>query len=308
MTDDTKLTDCKVSGFDTITTYRYEGFTERLVSEFERILNNLQNSAEVNNIIEFYTKLQEHIASNSAHDMNLSVLSDELIAQLYRTYRKAGYTESRADMILALDKQITSGTDVEANAGISQDKPMSAKQWKPIFDRHTTSKAAHYKLYNTLNPDKSFNVVPSVYSDSTVITITDDKVNPTQGTVTAKFKVAVSRPFTIMNVSFLNDNIAVFSLVAELNNGTINIVTNKGTYALSCGISSDVILTNDTLVVSYAASSISIYNMLNGIDIPDLPTYTQVKITIDGNRSGNTQSSAYYPVAADEDEIRFLLN
>ena len=49
MTDNSKIT-----GFDTLSTLRFEGFTERNMSELEQILLNLDKSESVQNIKDFY--------------------------------------------------------------------------------------------------------------------------------------------------------------------------------------------------------------------------------------------------------------
>ena len=67
MTDNSKIT-----GFDTLSTLRFEGFTERNMSELEQILLNLDKSESVQNIKDFYINLYNHIHDTKGHDIDLS--------------------------------------------------------------------------------------------------------------------------------------------------------------------------------------------------------------------------------------------
>jgi hypothetical protein len=71
MTDNSKIT-----GFDTLSTLRFEGFTERNMSELEQILLNLDKSESIQNIKDFYINLYNHIHSTRGHDIDLSGYSD----------------------------------------------------------------------------------------------------------------------------------------------------------------------------------------------------------------------------------------
>lgn len=70
MSDYIDSADSKVTGFGMITTARYEGFTERILSEFERILDKLSDSDKVHTVTDFYTKLYKHLQDPAGHDIS----------------------------------------------------------------------------------------------------------------------------------------------------------------------------------------------------------------------------------------------
>lgn len=305
------LTDSKVTGFGMITTGRYEGFTERILSEFERILNKLSDSDKVHTVIDFYTKLQKHLQDPAGHDISWINYKQDLISQLYRIYRELHYTGTTKDMLNAVIKDIEVGTDKDVSAGISTTKGMTAVQWKPIFQKHLESMAAHYRIYQTLNPDNAFRARPAYYishdqryldkhPNNEEYTTPAIPWNNEEYTLELRYKLAnTDREILYIrnDTNTLTLRQEEYSFVFYLNDSKIaELATNR-------------VLKKDHIVISYTRNETILAANLD-VTIAKLGNQLDNSIlTIpDGIDINSVYQLTYYPVAANDTEIRFLLN
>ena len=92
-----------ISGFSDISTCRFEGFTTRNLSDFEVILSTIENSDKYQKMIGLFEKIRKHmLATNDAHIFTLEGMESEVIACLYKQYRKLGYKGTASDMLKAV--------------------------------------------------------------------------------------------------------------------------------------------------------------------------------------------------------------
>lgn len=300
--------DSKVSGFNTISTYRFEEFTDRNLSELERVLISLRSSKDFQNISQFYTKLQEHLKSTSPHSINTSSYTDTFIDQLYAVYRKYGGTSKRENMLLEVEKNIPIATNSDVTAGINDNKAVSAVQFKRMFDEHKNNLNAHVKLRDAILLDHIFTGcatlhLSSIFStDSNTIDVTDIW-NSTEGTLVLKNKIRANG--TLFTV---NDNSNQLIAVTH-QDGIITIDINGNTTDLAIPDG----LVKETIVISYNPTNTILANSVNIVTTASsgLLNVTELGLPngINNNLVGNTlYSLTYYPVSANADEIRFLLN
>lgn len=303
--------DGKVTGFNMITTARYEGFSSRILSEFEIILNNLSNSDKVHTVIDYYTKLYNHIHDPAGHDINYMNYKKELISQLYRIYRELNYTGSTKDMVLGVVKDIEVGTDKDVAAGISDTKAMNVVQWKPIFDRHLESMSAHYRIYETLNPDNAFRARPTYH-----LSVTERyfDANPTDSEYATPSILWNNSAYTLeVRYRLSPTDRTIFSIKNTSNTLDVKQENYTLTFYLNgtkvAELATNAVLQKDHIVISFtkkeaifaANLDVTIVNLADVLDdahlvIPNGLTHTGV------------YQLTYYPVAANDDEIRFLLN
>ena len=310
MSDYIDSADSKVTGFGMITTARYEGFTERILSEFERILDKLSDSDKVNTVTDFYTKLYKHLQDPAGHDIGWINYKKDLISQLYRIYRELHYTGSSKEMIKSTIKGIEVGTDKDVSAGISNTKGMNVVQWKPIFDKHLESMAAHYRIYQTLNPDNAFRARPAYYLSLDQRYFDGNPANEQyttppiawhndEYTLEIRCKL-LSTDKEILRIES-GDNILTikqedYTFVSYLNGTKIaKLDTNE-------------VLKKDHIVISYTRKE-TIFAANLDVTIANLPALDNAKLTItDSINPDGVYQLTYYPAAANDTEIRFLLN
>lgn len=343
MIEDLKMTDnteAEVSGFNSIDAIRYVGFNDRFISTFEEILTNFSNMQRTQDIINFTSKLRQHINNNNAHDLQLDDVSSTLIDQLYEMYRQYGYTGTTGDMLDALLKQVDIGTLEEVILGVSQTKAITAPCWQVLADRHNANVRSHKHIFETLQPGDAFNVTPQLFLnyylrqiDETFRgdTVTLSEWNPHEGTIYFKFGYNYTDNIKIVTAGVGIDHI--WSLTYPQ-------------YTIQCDIAIDLSNKHAALLINYIdgiqnrtrnLATISLAfanNIVENIVI----TYTPTKLTLrtttttitndSGNQyfGGNHSPSqlvfhqpfndqgtalrefAIYPVAAKNSEQVFFLN
>lgn len=292
MTDNSKIT-----GFDTLSTLRFEGFTERNMSELEQILLNLDKSESVQNIKDFYINLYNHLHDTKGHDIDLSEYSPTFLHQLYEVYRRYGNTGSISEMLLQVEKNITVATNKDIDAGFNDTKAVTAKQFKSIFQKHLDNPRAHRTIYDKLVPKATFTGTPtlSCISSTNVHSVdVSDLWCTGYGTIVVKY----------------TDKGTAYSVLSLQGNTNIDISLED--HALFIQINDNdrqelnryVDLTKDTLVISYKNN---VLTLATTKEITEIVLDTELAInTI--NTGIQTHRLVYYPQQATVDEIRFLLN
>lgn len=291
MTDNSKIT-----GFDTLSTLRFEGFTERNMSELEQILLNLDKSESVQNIKDFYINLYNHIRDTKGHDIDLLEYSDTFLYQLYEVYRRYGNKDSISEMLLQVEKNVTIATNKDIDAGFNDTKAVTAKQFKSIFQKHLDNPRAHRTIYDKLVPKATFTGIPTLsYINLTNALNVDvsDLLCTIYGTIVVKYI----------------DNGTDYSVLSLQGNTNINISLENHALFINVGNNKQKLnrymdLTKDTLVVSYKNN---VLTLATTKEITEIVLDTELSInTI--NTGIQTHRLVYYPQQATVDEIRFLLN
>ena len=291
MTDNSKIT-----GFDTLSTLRFEGFTERNMSELEQILLNLDKSESVQNIKDFYINLYNHIRDTRGHEIDLAEYSDTFLYQLYEVYRRYGNKDSISEMLLQVEKNITIATNKDIDAGFNDTKAVTAKQFKSIFQKHLDNPRAHRTIYNKLVPKATFTGIPTLsYINLTNALNIDvsDLWCTIYGTIVVKY-IDKGTDYSVLSLQG-NTNINI-----SLENHALFINVGNNRQELNRYMD----LTKDTLVVSYKNN---VLTLATTKEITEIVLDTELSInTI--NTGIQTHRLVYYPQQATVDEIRFLLN
>lgn len=292
MTDNSKIT-----GFDTLSTLRFEGFTERNMSELEQILLNLDKSESVQNIKDFYINLYNHIHDTKGHDIDLSEYSHTFLHQLYEVYRRYGNIGSISEMLLQVEKNITVATNKDIDAGFNDTKAVTAKQFKPIFQKHLDNPRAHCTIYDKLVPKATFTCTPTLaYINSNNVHNVDvsDLWCTGYGTIVIKY-IDKGTAYSVLslqgntNIDISLEDHALFIKVDDNDRQKLNRYVD---------------LTKDTLVISYKNN---VLTLATTKEITEIVLDTELSInTI--NTGIQTHRLVYYPQQATVDEIRFLLN
>lgn len=317
MTDNSKIT-----GFDTLSTLRFEGFTERNMSELEQILHNLDKSDSVQNIKDFYINLYNHIHSSGEHNIDLSEHNSTFLGKLYEVYRRYGNTGSMSDMLHRIEKNITIATNKDIAAGFNDTKAVTAGQFKTVFNKHVDNATAHRRIYDALVPDATFTGTPTVAitGNNTNISLGNarDFWCTSYGTLVLKYRDP-KRPRDIGNpdITGIGGIITVETTYDILTiQGNINItlsMTNRSedAHKLFLQINDDIqeiprytTLAKDTLVMCYNGNNLCIGTTkeMTNIVLPDILNVSGVNISPLAHRF------VYYPQSATADEMRFLLN
>lgn len=316
MTDNSKIT-----GFDTLSTLRFEGFTERNMSELEQILHNLDKSDSVQNIKDFYINLYDHIHSSGGHNIGLSEHESTFLGKLYEVYRRYGNTGSMSDMLHRIEKNITIATNKDIAAGFNDTKAVTAGQFKTVFNKHVDNATAHRRIYDALVPDATFTSTPTVAITGNNTNISLDNARDfwctSYGTLVLKYRDPEGSTSDDINDIGMGGIITVETTYDILTiQGNINItlsMTNRSedVHKLFLHINDDVqeipryiALAKDTLVMCYNGNNLCIGTTkeMTNIVLPDILNVSGVNISSLAHRF------VYYPQSATADEMRFLLN
>lgn len=291
MTDNSKIT-----GFDTLSTLRFEGFTERNMSELEQILLNLDKSESIQNIKDFYINLYNHIHDTRGHDIDLSEYSDAFLYQLYEVYRRYGNKDSISEMLLQVEKNVTIATNKDIDAGFNDTKAVTAKQFKSIFQKHLDNPKAHRTIYDKLVPKATFTGIPTLsyinLTNALNIDVSDSWCT-IYGTIVVKYI----------------DSGTAYSVLSLQGNTNIDISLEDHALFINVGnnrqeLNRYVDLTKDTLVISYKNN---VLTLATTKEITEIMLDTELSITTI-NTGTQAHRLIYYPQQATVDEIRFLLN
>lgn len=152
-----------VSGFHSYDAVKYHGFTSKNMSDLERIIATFTHLPKTQAVLAFYDQIRDHLGEKDGHHLDISQLSDELVRQLFYTYRQMGYTGSREDMIHAMVKTIEVGSVDDVLAGMSTKKAVNVPGWLAKFKEHSTDPEAHASFFDSLLPNDALNVDPDFY-------------------------------------------------------------------------------------------------------------------------------------------------
>ena len=156
-----------ISGFSDISTCRFEGFTTRNLSDFEVILSTIENSDKYQKMIGLFEKIRKHmLATNDAHIFTLEGMESEVIACLYKQYRKLGYKGTASDMLKAVIKTIKVADATTVSAGISDTEAEEVISVSRMMKEHYTKPYAHREINEIFAPPTCLNVYPYVTIDS----------------------------------------------------------------------------------------------------------------------------------------------
>lgn len=312
MTDNSKLT-----GFDTLSTLRFEGFIERNISEIEQILLNLAKSDNVQSIKNLYINLHNHIHSTNGHNIDMSAYERDFINQLYEVYRRYGNTGSMNDMLLQVEKHISVATNRDIDAGYNTTKAVTAPQFKNVFNKHIQNPQAHRVVYNALVPRATFTGVPTIAlmdnNDSVWLDNTPEFWCNHSGTLVLKYRDPDGTNYSGSALPELVVETEYLLLTLQGNVSIDLFMTNRPSdiHKLFIRIN-DVVqelpryesLTKDTLVMTYVGDKLYIGTTkeITEITLPDILNVDGIGILMYVHRF------IYYPQQATADEIRFLLN
>ena len=154
-------TNASITGWTSVDTIRFIGFSERVMSDLEIIIQNFYKLPKVQAMMQFGEDLRVHLyQSPNDHDLDISPWHDRLIKQLYRTYRLSGYTGSIKDMLFSIDKVIDIAKHVDITAGYTKTKAVDLGGWRWLFDKHSTERLSHYDRFDDLQPSEVLNLYP----------------------------------------------------------------------------------------------------------------------------------------------------
>lgn len=145
-----------VTGFHTLSTYRYVGFDDKILRDYERMLINLGKTKEWTTLKKFLSDLYTHLHNSSgAHKLDLTIDDNTrtVIESLYNAYRDAGYQGTITDMLTSIVKEIEVGTIGECLTGWNDKKAVTVEGWNAIFEKHQRSTTAHERLVTRILPD-----------------------------------------------------------------------------------------------------------------------------------------------------------
>ena len=314
MTDNSKIT-----GFDTLSTLRFEGFTERNMSELEQILHNLDKSDSVQNIKDFYINLYNHIHSSGGHNIDLSEHDSTFLGKLYEVYRRYGNTGSMSDMLHRIEKNIAIATNKDIAAGFNDTKAVTAGQFKTVFNKHVDNATAHRRIYDALVPNATFTCTPTVALIGIDTGISLDNARDfwctSYGTLVLKYRDPKG-PRNIGNpgIGGIIVNETTYDILTIQGNINITLsMTNRSedAHKLFLQINDDIqeiprytTLAKDTLVMCYNGNNLCIGTTkeMTNIVLPDILNVSGINVSPLAHRF------VYYPQSATADEMRFLLN
>lgn len=320
----------KISGFDTLSTLRFEGFTERNMSEMEQILLNLSRSKEFQSISELYLKLYNHIHSSSGHNIDITPDEHAFISQLYDVYRRYGNTGSVTDMLMSIVKQVQIATNMDVDGGFNDTKAVTAAQCKRLFSKHLLENNAHRTIYDAMVPKATFTAPPALsYTIDLNGTVTDipcaDIWNSSCGTIVIKY-IDTKHPSLVTPSStdtgsgvlvvgqdtyellhlYGNVDVVVYMFSEDYRDYTLYLkVGNQPAVELPRYSE----LGKDALVLCYDEHSLSVTTSKEKttVTLDEQLQITNINPCISFDRI-HTRRFTYYTTSASSDEIRFLLN
>lgn len=320
----------KISGFDTLSTLRFEGFTERNMSEMEQILLNLSRSKEFQSISELYLKLYNHIHSSSGHNIDITPDEHAFISQLYDVYRRYGNTGSVTDMLMSIVKQVQIATNMDVDGGFNDTKAVTAAQCKRLFNKHLLENDAHRTIYNAMVPKATFTAPPALsYTIELNDTVTNipcsDIWNSNCGVIVIKYidrehpsLVTPSSTDTGSGVLVVGqDTYELLHLYGNVDVVVYMFSEDYRDYTLYLKVGNQPAvelpryseLGKDALVLCYDEHSLSVTTSKEKttVTLDEQLQITNINPCISFDRI-HTRRFTYYTTSASSDEIRFLLN
>ena len=154
-------TNASLSGWTSASTMRFIGFSERVMSDLEIIIQNFYGLPKVQAMMKFHEDLRAHLYQTpDDHDLDISPWHDRLVKQLYKTYRLSNHVGSVKDMLFAIDKVIDIAKHVDVTAGYTTTRAVDLGGWRWLFDKHATERLSHYAQFDHLQPSEVLNLYP----------------------------------------------------------------------------------------------------------------------------------------------------
>lgn len=141
-----------IKGFHSIDAVRYEGFNDRILEEFERIIQGFYKLPLIETMKAFYTDLTAHLEHKNPHDLNIRIWASTLIDELYKAYLRSGHQGTVSDMMSAIVKLIEVGSEIDVKAGYSTEKAINVSGWRALFQMHQEDRYAHEEIFNRIQP------------------------------------------------------------------------------------------------------------------------------------------------------------
>lgn len=142
-----------ISGFNDYSSYRFEGFTDRNMTDILSILNTISKDDRYQKMSTLLDTLRQHLlATDNAHDFDLTDMSAKVISTLYKLYRKHGYKGSVKDMLNAVNKEVKLGDPTDVAAGINDTKTETAVDFHKTISDHYCKEYAHRNISDTITP------------------------------------------------------------------------------------------------------------------------------------------------------------
>lgn len=202
------LSDSTVSGFHTIDTRRFEGFTPQNLDEFNRILLSIKKNDKFHFLETFRQQIESHIANPAGHRLAFNLLEDEIVEQLYTLYTNFGYTGTKLDMLQSVYKDIVVGDSDDVKAGIAFDKAMHTVFWKQWFEKHDTGLGSHMTIRKAFYPVNTVNKVAAVnindYNPTKEVTF-DKNWNSSEMTINFTYDYSTKVNGTLFMIIFDDD-------------------------------------------------------------------------------------------------------
>lgn len=317
------LDQSKITGFTEYSTYKYEGFTEALVSEIERILQGLYDSQKTQSILKFFKDLQDHLDSKETESFDPQLLESDIIQQLFVFYRNQGYHGTKADMINTLVKLISVGTSEDIAAAIDDTKAVHAKAFYKLMHEHLEDDLAHYQIKKLLDVSKGYDTPGSVHTGkifkslnplhtyfrrtgpSSIRNLHLDKWSNTEGTLVIRYTPQNREQYTIIELD-QDDNILDVSIFNHKLVVSMSTEDRERLVEVELPIS-EGILTEDRVILSYTKDKLTVANLF---DIQELPFIIPNKLPLftECDFDEYVTRVDYYPMYTTNNAIRFLLN
>ena len=145
-------TQATIKGFHSIDAIRYEEFNDRILEEFERIVQSFYEQPLVEAMRSFYKDLVAHLEHKNPHDLDIRLWSEVLINDLYKAYLRTGHSGTVTDMMSAIVKLIEVGSEIDVKAGYNTEKAINVNGWRALFEAHQKDRWAHEELFNRIQP------------------------------------------------------------------------------------------------------------------------------------------------------------
>lgn len=318
------LDQSKITGFTEYSTYKYEGFTETLVSEIERILRGMQDGQKTQNILEFFKDLQDHLDSREIESFDPKILYNDIIQELFSVYRSQGYHGTITDMLQSLIKLIDVGDDEDTAAGISDKKAVHARAWKKLMDEHLSSDLSHYRIKEMLDVSKGYDTLSTIHTGKIFKSLNSihwffrrtgslsirnlhlDKWSTEAGTLSIRYTPQRDR-----------ETYAIIKLIKDNDTLEVNVTNDKLTVSMypenrervvevELPLNRDI-LTEDRVILSYKKDTLTVANLF---DVQELPFILPREVPLFDKCNFDTYVTRvdYYPMPTTNNALRFLLN
>lgn len=312
----------KVTGFHSISTVSYRGFSETVLRELEQYLHKISGSTKARALMDFFVELDKHLVHNpKAHNLDISQWSEELLNQLFNSYRECGFTGTRKDMILGIEKLITVASELDVQAGYSTVKALNVLGWQTYFHDHQADRKSHLDRFSTLYPRGAVNKEPLFYFSHMFKEnyepyeddgYTLDCWNPKAGSLVLDTTLNYDEDLTIFTIEGIDWYLV---LQGAIVNGidTIELVLHRNTDVtkiISYSLKTNNTLQRERLVMSFDNKIVHIKSQLtessNPLLLPSFPVAIKLNQPLVRGSRG-IREILYYPfLLGIEEQLHFL--